>query len=301
MIMKGNKGGGLEKQKSRWAWLFIAPWIVGITVFFAVPMAQSVIYSFCNLTVSGNGFKTDFTGLSNYSYLFTKDTFFLQYLTGSVASVFPRVVMITAFSLLIAVVLKERFIGRSLARTVFFFPVIIASGVIISILQDKVMMSGSGVTDMSPGYMFKAPDLVAVFSELGLPEAVTKSITDIINSMFDLTWQSGVQILLLLSAINNIPSSFYEAAVMDGATAWEKFWKITFPTVTPTLLVSVIYTVIDGFTDYDNKVMQLLRSYYTNNNYTYSATIGVIYFFCILLIIGLIQLISKRFVVYSGN
>lgn len=299
--MKSNKGGGLEKQNARWAWLFIAPWIVGITVFFAVPMAQSVIYSFCNLTVSGNGFKTDFTGLSNYSYLFTKDTFFLQYLTGSVASVFPRVVMITAFSLLIAVVLKERFIGRSLARTVFFFPVIIASGVIISILQDKVMMSGSGVTDMSPGYMFKAPDLVAVFSELGLPEAVTKSITDIINSMFDLTWQSGVQILLLLSAINNIPSSFYEAAVMDGATAWEKFWKITFPTVTPTLLVSVIYTVIDGFTDYDNKVMQLLRSYYTNNNYTYSATIGVIYFFCILLIIGLIQLVSKRFVVYSGN
>ena len=299
--MKGTKGGGLEKQKARWAWLFIAPWIVGITVFFAVPMAQSVIYSFCNLTVSGNGFKTDFTGLSNYSYLFTKDTFFLQYLTGSVASVFPRVVMITAFSLLIAVVLKERFIGRSLARTVFFFPVIIASGVIISILQDKVMMSGSGVTDMSPGYMFKAPDLVAVFSELGLPEAVTKSITDIINSMIDLTWQSGVQILLLLSAINNIPSSFYEAAVMDGATAWEKFWKITFPTVTPTLLVSVIYTVIDGFTDYDNKVMQLLRSYYTNNNYTYSATIGVIYFFCILLIIGLIQLVSKRFVVYSGN
>ena len=198
-------------------------------------------------------------------------------------------------------VLKERFIGRSLARTVFFFPVIIASGVIISILQDKVMMSGSGVTDMSPGYMFKAPDLVAVFSELGLPEAVTKSITDIINSMFDLTWQSGVQILLLLSAINNIPSSFYEAAVMDGATAWEKFWKITFPTVTPTLLVSVIYTVIDGFTDYDNKVMQLLRSYYTNNNYTYSATIGAIYFFCILLIIGLIQLVSKRFVVYSGS
>lgn len=299
--MKSNKGGWLEKQKARWAWLFIAPWIVGIAVFFAVPMAQSVIYSFCNLTVSGNGFKTDFTGLSNYSYLFTKDTFFLQYLTGSVASVFPRVVMITAFSLLIAVVLKERFIGRSLARTVFFFPVIIASGVIISILQDKVMMSGSGVTDMSPGYMFKAPDLVAVFSELGLPEAVTKSITDIINSMFDLTWQSGVQILLLLSAINNIPSSFYEAAVMDGATAWEKFWKITFPTVTPTLLVSVIYTVIDGFTDYDNKVMQLLRSYYTNNNYTYSATIGVIYFFCILLIIGLIQLVSKRFVVYSGN
>ena len=46
--MKSNKGGGLEKQKARWAWLFIAPWIVGITVFFAVPMAQSVIYSFCN-------------------------------------------------------------------------------------------------------------------------------------------------------------------------------------------------------------------------------------------------------------
>ena len=67
-----------------------------------------------------------------------------------------------------------------------------------------------------------------------------KSFTDIINQLFDLSWKSGVQILLLLAAVNNIPRSSYEAADMEGATEWEKFWKITFPTVSPTILVTVI-------------------------------------------------------------
>lgn len=80
-----------------------------------------------------------------------------------------------------------------------------------------------------------------------------------------------------------------------------KFWKITFPTISPTLLVVIIYTIIDGFTDYGNKVMGMLRDFYTNNNYAYSATIGVIYFVCILAIIGLINFILSRWVFYSSD
>lgn len=294
---KAKKHLSLKAQHAKWAWVFLAPWLIGITVFFVWPMAQSVIYSVSRLTITADGFQLDWVGMDNYSYLFTKDTFFLPNLTQALGEVIPSVLMITAFSLFIAVILKEKFIGRSAARTVFFFPVMIASGVIITILKEQVMMSVS-TSDDTAAYLFQAPDLVKTFASFGLPDFVLTSITDIVNGFFDLTWKSGVQMLLLLSAINNIPQSFYEAAVLDGAGAWVKFWKITFPAITPSLLVVIIYTVIDSFLDYDNLVMSMIRDYYQNNNYTYSATIGVIYFVCILAFVGLVSLVMRKLVVY---
>jgi ABC-type sugar transport system permease subunit len=294
---KTKKHLSLKAQHAKWAWVFLAPWLLGIAVFFVWPMAQSVIYSFSRLTITANGFQLDWVGADNYSYLFTKDTFFLPNLTQALGDVIPSVLMITAFSLFIAVILKEKFVGRSAARTVFFFPVMIASGVIITILKEQVMMSVS-TGDDTAAYLFQAPDLVSTFASFGLPDFVLTSITDIVNGFFDLTWKSGVQMLLLLSAINNIPQSFYEAAVLDGAGAWVKFWKITFPAITPSLLVVIIYTVIDSFLDYDNLVMSMIRDYYQNNNYTYSATIGVIYFVCILAFVGLVSLVMRKLVVY---
>ena len=297
-VGRPKKLRSLEKKNSRWGWFFIAPWLVGITVFFAWPMLETAVYSFSKLSVGAGGFDKLFVGLDNYMYFFTKDTYFLSYLGESIGSSLPQVLIIIAFSTLIALVLKENFPGRGLARAVFFFPVIIASGAVMNILQSQVMMTSS-TTEVTKGYLFKAPDLVEVFGELGMPEQVLNSITDIVNQVFDLTWKSGVQILLMLAAVNNIPTSFYEVANMEGATQWEKFWKVTLPTISPTLLVVVIYSLIDGFMDYGNKVMQLLSSYYTNNNYSYSATIGVIYCVSILLLIGLVYKILSRWIFYS--
>ena len=294
---KSPKHLSLKAQHAKWAWVFLAPWLIGISVFFVWPMAQAVIYSFSRLTITANGFQLDWVALENYTHLFTRDTFFLPNLTEALGKVVPSVLMITAFSLFIAVILKENFIGRSAARTVFFIPVMIASGVIITILKEQVMMSVS-TGDDTAAYLFQAPDLVNTFAAFGLPDFVLTSITDIVNGFFDLTWKSGVQMLLLLSAINNIPQSFYEAAVLDGAGAWVKFWKITFPAITPSLLVVIIYTIIDSFLDYDNLVMEMIRDYYQNNNYTYSATIGVIYFVCILAFVGLVSLVMRKLVVY---
>lgn len=294
---KSPKHLSLKAQHAKWAWVFLAPWLIGISLFFVWPMAQAVIYSFSRLTITAKGFQLDWVALENYTHLFTRDTFFLPNLTEALGKVVPSVLMITAFSLFIAVILKENFIGRSAARTVFFVPVMIASGVIITILKEQVMMSVS-TGDNTAAYLFQAPDLVNTFAAFGLPDFVLTSITDIVNGFFDLTWKSGVQMLLLLSAINNIPQSFYEAAVLDGAGAWVKFWKITFPAITPSLLVVIIYTIIDSFLDYDNLVMEMIRDYYQNNNYTYSATIGVIYFVCILAFVGLVSLVMRKLVVY---
>ena len=101
----------------------------------------------------------------------------------------------------------------------------------------------------------------------------------VVNGFFDITWKSGVQIILLLAAVNHISPSSYEAADIEGATAWEKLWKITIPMISPTILVVVIYSIIDSFTDYNNQIMRMIDEYAGNINYEYSTTIGLVYFF----------------------
>lgn len=299
--MKKQGFRSLEKQRTRWGWVFLAPWIVGIAIFFLWPMIQTGIYSFSKLTVGGRGFETTFVGTANYLDFF-KDALFLQDLATAIIETLPNTLLIITFSTMIALLLRQEFPLRGLARAVFFLPVIIASGPVISILQNQVMMGGSATADAAgASYMFQAPDLTLVFSDLGVPEKVLESITTIINEIFDLMWKSGVQILLLLAALNSIPTSFYEVAMMEGATGWEKFWKITLPTMSPTLVVVIIYTLIDCFTDYDNVIIRTINYYYSNNNYSYSATVGVIYCVCVLAVVGLVSWIMSRVAFYSAE
>ena len=84
----------MERQRSRWGWVFISPWVVGITVFFVWPMIQSVIYSFSKNNVTEKGFELEFVGLDNYLYFFTKDTFFVPNLTESIGGIIPSLLMI---------------------------------------------------------------------------------------------------------------------------------------------------------------------------------------------------------------
>lgn len=298
--MKKNPFRSLDKQRSRWGWVFLAPWLIGIAVFFVWPMIQTGIYSFSKLNLGPNGFETVPVGFANYIHFFVDDTYFKENLLTSLIETIPSTLLIITFSTMIALVLRQEFPMRGLARAVFFLPVIIASGPVISILENQVMMNGAVGAETST-YLFQAPDLTLVFADLGVPEMILESITSIINEIFDLMWKSGVQILLLLAALNNIPASFYEVAMMEGATAWEKFWKITLPTMSPTLVVVIIYTLIDGFTDYDNVIIQTIKNYYTNNNYAYSSTVGMIYCLCVLALVGLVSWIMSRVAFYSSE
>ncbi|MBQ4332959.1 MAG: sugar ABC transporter permease [Clostridia bacterium] len=298
--MRKSAFRSLEKQRSRWGWIFLAPWLLGIAVFFLWPMIQTGIYSFSKLVVGADGFEANPVGFENYLHFFTKDSYFLNNLVTSLLETIPSTLLIITFSTMIALVLRAEFPMRGLARAVFFLPVIIASGPVISILENQVMMNGS-VGAETTTYLFQAPDLTLVFADLGVPEKILESITSIINEIFDLMWKSGVQILLMLAALNTIPGSFYEVAMMEGATAWEKFWKITLPTLSPTLVVVIIYTLIDGFTDYDNLIIQTINSYYTDNNYAYSATVGMIYCICVLAVVGLVSWIMSRVAFYSSE
>lgn len=289
----------MARKRAWWGRLFIAAMGAGYPLLFLLPMIKTFWYSLNKMGVASGQLNFQFVGLDNYIYYFTKDPNFVQKLTESLKSLVFNIPLIICFSMLVAIVLSGRFRGRTFFRAVFFFPVIIASGVVIEILTTNLMMSTSGVSDTQPAYMFQAPDLNVMFASLGVPDQVLEFISVLINQVFDLTWKSGVQILLLLAALGGIPASSYEVADIEGATVWEKFWKITLPMVLPSLSVSVVYTIIDSFTDVGNSVMAMIEENFKNGRYENASAIGVVYFICIMLIVLLVNKVLFRKVHYA--
>ena len=280
----------LEKRKGRWGYVFIAPWIVGFICFFAIPLVNAIYYTFTKITITQSGLNFSWVGFENYLQAFTVDPDFSRNIVESILNIVYQVPIIVFFSLFIALILHGDFKGRTLMRSIFFLPVIISSGVVITILQENVMTSGTGQAST----LFQTGVLSQILVRSGFPSQIVKVLTDTVGAIFDLTWRSGVQILLLLSALHSIPDSMYEAAKIEGATAWEIFWKITFVMISPTLIMTILYSIIDYFTDYSNKIMRMIVDYVSQGRYEYSTTISIIYFAIVMVIIMLINVFLTR-------
>lgn len=288
-------------RRSMYGRLFVLPWLIGAILFFIIPFIQTSVYTFSSVTINGNGMQFWPVGFQNYIGVFTDDAGFKTGLVSS-AYLLYQIPVILSFSLFVAMILKNKFVGRTVARTIFFLPVIIASGVIIGILKESVFnRSATGDIAQQAAYMFKAPDFSIVLNNLGIPQGIVDVMSTVISQIFDLCWKSGVQMLLLLAAINNIPSSSYEAADIEGATEWEKFWKITFWMISPVLYVATIYTIIDSFTDYGNTMMRYISDQFSKGKYCYGDTVSFVYFIIVLLCVGLFSAIVSKHVFYMSD
>lgn len=151
------------------------------------------------------------------------------------------------------------------------------------------MMSGE-----SASMMFQATSMEEILVQIGLSEEITTMFSTLVSEIFNLSWKSGIQILLFLAGLQNVPNHLYEAADVEGASGWEKFWRITFPMITPILLLNTIYTVIDGFTDYSNTIIRQIVSQTQSLHLSYAAALGTSYFLVVFLIIIVIYLIINR-------
>src|SRR5574344_496215 len=281
----------LEKRKGRWGYVFIAPWIVGFICFFAIPLVNAIYYTFTKITITQSGLNFSWVGFENYLQAFTVDPDFSRNIVESILNIVYQVPIIVFFSLFIALILHGDFKGRTLMRSIFFLPVIISSGVVITILQENVLASGNAGQTTT---LFQTGVISQILIKSGFSSSVVTVLTSTVGAVFDLTWRSGVQILLLLSALHSIPDSMYEAAKIEGATQWEIFWKITFVLISPTLVMSIIYSIIDYFTDYSNKIMRMIVQYTNQGRYEYSTTISILYFAIVMVIIMLVNLILNR-------
>ena len=120
-------------------------------------------------------------------------------------------------------------------------------------------------------------------------------IFTMIDSIYDIVMASGIQIIVFLSGLQAISPSLYEAADVEGCSGWESFWKITFPMVSPLLLVNCIYTIIDFFMKNDNKVMELIYQVtYQDMKFGVSSAMSWIYFGIALAFIGVSSFIITR-------
>ncbi|MGN0674971.1 MAG: carbohydrate ABC transporter permease [Oscillospiraceae bacterium] len=299
-----------EKKKGLYGYGFIALWFVGALMFFIVPLIKSFYYSF-HVVTPETGYLDikplvdNLTGKTNiflnYKNAFMTDPNFRQYLVEVLKDMALNLPVIVIFSLFVAIIINQKFRGRTFARAVFFLPVIIATGPVYAIITGDLDTGGnSDAAQFST--MFEA-DMVDQLLEFigiyGFGTTFTEMLTEITSDILNLVWKCGIQIIIFLSALQGIPSSAKEAAAIEGATSWEFFWKITLPYISPMILVNIVYTVIDAFTDPTNKVMERLLSVQSEWKYGYSAAMAWSYFGIILVALGIIFAIMNKLVWYD--
>ena len=287
-----------EKKKGLVGYGFIGVWLIGFFVLYAYPLVMSFIYGFNELTITTSGFDMEWKGLENFIYIFQTDPDYMPALAAALKDLLYQVPLVMVFSLILALLINQEFHGRTAVRAIFFLPVIIASGVVIEIINgdmaSQMMQSGEKTSQM-----FQVTSLATMLQGMNLPDELTSFVVTAANNIFELVWKSGIQIVLFLSALQSIPPTLYEAASIDGGTKWEIFWKVTFPMITPMLLVNMVYTITDTFTAYGNGVMnQILNAVRTKIDFDYSAALAWVYFVIIIAILGLVIGIVNRKVTY---
>ncbi len=286
-----------ERRKALAGLLFVAPWLLGFMMFFFVPFIQSQSYSFHRLDMTASGFEMSFIGLENYRYNLLRDANFPRYLMEVLGSVLYQVPLVTFFSIFIAMLLNRKIRGRAAFRAIFFLPVIVASGVVLVFLKEDIF--GQSMNASANVYLFKSTGFSAFLTQLGMPNGIVTALSGFIDRIFSLTWQSGVQILLFLAGLQTVPASYKEAAHLEGANEWDIFWKVTIPLISPIILLNIIYSIIDTFTAFDNKVMQYIYTTgFVEVNYGSSAAQSWIFFLLIAALLALVYRFLGRRVSY---
>lgn len=291
----------LTQKRGLLGFTFILPWLLGFLFLFAAPLIQSINFSFNELKVAPGGYELNFTGFKNFNEALFVDANYNRILTESVTEMAWNVPMILFFSLFSAALLNQRFRGRALARAIFFLPVILASGAIAAAeTAGLISLTGSSEVAKELGEMqngFDTLSFIFLLDNAGLPEWFINYIVDAVTRIYEIIRSSGVQILIFLAALQSVPPTMYEVAKMEGATAYESFWKITFPMVSPLILTNVIYTIIDSFSD-STVTQTIYETAFRSQNFGLSAAMSWLYTLVVGIILVIIGLLISRKVFY---
>ena len=311
--VKKKKIASLDKKKARAGWIFVLPFVIGL-VFIYIPIifdsiSTSLIFTDKDPT-TGVITKT-FAGWESYYKAFTATVRgqgdFIEVLIKGVGEMILDIPMIILFSLFMAVLLNQKMAGRAVFRAIFFVPVILSTGIMNSLgggAMDSHM--GSGFNDGSgqdaASDLVSAMDVQQLFSGMAIGDGMLTYVTDAINRIYDIVNRSGVQMLIFLAGLQSISPAIYESVQIDGATAWETFWKITFPMISPMILVNAIYTVIDSFTT-ESSVMSYIQAAKAGGldeqPVAVATAMSWIYFLVVIGILGLVAAIFSAYVFYQ--
>ena len=306
---KKKKIASLDKRKARAGWFFVAPFLIGFILLYLPIVIESIVYSFQRIhTIQGGGFYTEWVGWANYQEALFVNPDFVSTLLKGLQSMAFDIPMIILFSLFMAVLLNQKMVGRAAFRAIFFIPVILSTGLMEGIeasnILSEYMESAEGIEDgsgqNSAADIVSAIDVERLFANMKVGQGLVEYVTVAINNIYDIVNRSGVQLLIFLAGLQSISPAIYESCQIDGATSWETFWKITFPMISPMILVNAVYTVIDSFTTQSNQVMTFIsRVYEQADGNVISAAMSWIYFLIIIVITAIIAAVVSGYTFYQ--
>ena len=224
-------------NRSAWAYLFVAPPVLGFLFFSLGPMIASLYLSFTEYDILT---PPRWVGLSNYSRMVGSDPFLAQTLWNTLVY-FIGIPLGIVVSLLLAMAVNRKVPGQEFFRTALFLPSV-CSAVALAMLWKWLYNSDYGLINT----YLQQLGVAHPPSWLGDPRWVKPAL------IFLGVWTTaGYNMLLFLAALQNVPKHLLEAAELDGATAWETFWNVTWPVISPTTFFIVVMGVIGGFQNFD--------------------------------------------------
>ena len=234
--------------------IFISPWIVGTILFFLFPIVQSVYFTFADISIGAEGVKTQFIGIENFNNIIKRDPDYINNLISGLQSIAVSLPLILVISLIIALFLNNSFKGRLFFRSLYFLPVILASGLVLDLFLKAAAGNATEVA-LSDSVSFGMIDFSEVLKGLELPLSIEGYLSAAISDLFMIVWQTGIQILLFIAGLQSIPDLLYEVAKVEGATKGEEFWFITLPMLLRTMLLVIIFTIVELITSKTNPVI----------------------------------------------
>lgn len=296
---KRKKTSDFYRRQDRWALLMMTPWLIGVVFFFLKPLVEIIIYSFNDITVYLGGMDQVWVGLKNYIYVLRTHATFYQDLITTFAQALPSTVLIIFFSLFAAVLLNGKFKFRGAARVIFFLPIVLATD-LINVELAGAALEGLESTGNSAADSLTSVGMIVAFlvDGVGLPMQMISMLMGVISNVFETIKLSGVQILIFLAGLQSVSPSMYEVAKMEGATAYETFWKVTLPTVSPLVLTNVIYTLTDSLMRTD-LIDTIQETAFGSAQYGNSAAMSVSFLGLTLVVIAVVSLILRKVVFYN--
>ncbi len=310
--VKKKKPASLDRKKARAGWWFVLPF-VAIFIAVYVPMIfDSIRFSFHELEIQATGgYDLIYIGWDNYKDALFKDPTYVTTLTAGIRQLILDIPAIVIFSLFMAIMLNDKMPGRTVFRAIFFIPVILSTGIIDNIDQSNSMLNYMGSSDgISTGAeggqttaneIISAMDLQKLFANMKVGQGIVDYVVDLVNDIYNIVNRSGVQMLIFLAGLQSINPAIYESCRIDGASSWETFWKITFPMISPMILVNTIYTVIDSFTSESNQVMTYIDKIYREaaNGQVLSSAMSWMYFLIVILMIAVVAGLLSMYTFYQ--
>jgi len=281
-----------SRHKTILPWLLVSPYIIHLLVFVAFPIIFSLVLTFTRWNIIS---PMEYIGLSNYSRIL-QDWQFWKAVVNTLVFLSIHIPLQIIVAITLAEVLNQKIKLRPFFRGAFFLPVIV-SGVVVSILWQQLLGFDSGIINRM---------LISI--GLGRVGWLTDPNWAMPSIAIMATWKNvGLYIILFLVGLQTVPKAYYEAADLEGATKWQKFWHITLPMINPTIFMVVILSTIGGFSLFIepyvmtgggplnstlSAVLYIYKQAFFYYHMGYSATLGIFFAMIILFVI----VIQKKFI-----